>query len=130
MRLDNQSLFSDAQALSGASADSTNTLDIGKAGIAENEAFVVVRFDGTHGCTAVDLQGSEDNSSFASLVKTTVSDTTEGAGVNIRLPQGCPRYLKLVYTGTTLGGTVTAGVTLQTPSPRGKRIGDYEANKG
>lgn len=130
MRLDTQCMFSDAQSLSGTSANSTNTLDLQGAGIAENEAFVVVRFAGSHGCTAVDLQGSEDNSEFASVVKTAVSDTTEGAGVSIRLPQGCPRYLKLVYTGTTLGGTVTAGVTLQTPSPRGKRLGDYAANKG
>ena len=128
MRLDNQLIFSDAQTMSSTSTTSTNTLDIEKAGVAENEAFVVVRFSGTHGCTAVDLQGSADNSDFASVVKTTVADTTDGAGVNIRLPQGCPRYLKLVYTGTTLGGKVTAGVTLQAPSPRGKRIGDFEAN--
>ena len=129
MRLDKQCMFSDAQALSSTSTDS-DVIDIGTAGIAECEAFVVVRFVGTHGCTAVDLQGSADKSSYASVVKTAVSDTTDGAGVNIRLPQGCPRYLKLVYTGTTLGGTVTAGVTLQAPSPRGKRIGDYQANKG
>ena len=130
MRLDTQCMFSDAQSLSSTSTTSTNTLDLQGAGIAENEAFVVVRFEGTHGCTAVDLQGSENNSDFASVVKTAVSDTTDGAGVSIRLPQGCPRYLKLVYTGTTLGGKATAGITLQTPSPRGKRLGDYAANKG
>ncbi len=130
MRLDVQSLFSDAQALTGTTADSTKTVDIGAAGIAEVEAFVAVRFDTTaHGCTAVSLQGSaQSGSGFVDLVKTAVSDTNEGAGVNIRIPQGCPQYLKLVYTGASMKGNVTAGVTLQTPSPRGKRIGDYAAN--
>ena len=76
------------------------------------------------------LTGSGLTVGICSVAKTTVSDTTDGAGVSIRLPQGCPRYLKLVYTGTTLGGKATAGITLQTPSPRGKRLGDYAANKG
>lgn len=129
MRLDVQTMFSDAQTLTGTSADSEKTIDIGAAGIAEAEAFVVVRFvTDAHGCTGVALKGSDDNTTFTDLVATAVSDDTEGGGVNIRIPQGCPRYLKLVYTGTTLVGKVTAGVTLQAPSPRGKRIGDYKAN--
>ena len=44
------------------------------------------------------------------------------------LPQGLPRYLKMVYAGTSMSGKVSAGFTLRVDSPRGKRIGDYEAN--
>ena len=129
MLLDTQSMFSDAQTISGASADSTKALDIKGAGIAEAEAFVAVRFDtATHGCTKVSLKGCEDNSTWKDIVAVDVTDTTEGAGVNIRLPQGCPRYLKLVYTGASMKGKVTAGVTLRAPSPRGKRLGDFAAN--
>lgn len=106
MRLDTQSLFSDTQKLSGASATGTNVLDIGKAGVAEHELFVDV-------------------------ASAAVTDTTAGAGVNIRLPQACPRYLKAVYnaaTSGTLKGNVTCGITLQAPSPRGARISDFAAN--
>ena len=39
MRLDTQSLFSDTQKLSGASATGTNVLDIGKAAVLQNTSF-------------------------------------------------------------------------------------------
>ena len=129
MRLDILSMFSDGQTISSTSTTSTKTLDIGKAGFVESKAYVVATFDtASHGCTAVDLQGSADGETFASVLRAAVSDTTAGASVNIPVPQGCPRYLKLVYTGANMQGKVTAGVTLQAPSPRGHRIGDYEAN--
>ena len=32
------------------------------------------------------------------------------------------------YAGTSMSGKVSAGFTLRVDSPRGKRIGDYEAN--
>ena len=128
MRLDMQSMFCDAKALSGTSVTS-NTLDVGNAGIAEVEAFVVANFDtDTHGATKVELMGSADNSTFVLLNAMAVTDTTAGAGVAMRIPQGCPQYLKLVITGASMKGNVTAGVTTQAPSPRGKRIGDYAAN--
>ena len=128
MRLDMQSMFFDAAAMSGTSLAST-AMDINAAGIAEAEAFIVARFDAdTHGATKVELQGSADNSTYTVLNAMAVTDTTAGAGVNLRIPQGCPRYLKLVVTGASMKGNVTAGVTLQAPSPRGKRIGDYAAN--
>lgn len=128
MRLDMQSMFFDAAALSGTTLTS-QALDVGAAGIAEAEAFVVARFDAdTHGATKVELQGSADNATYAVLNAMAVTDTTAGAGVNLRIPQGCPQYLKLVVTGASMKGNVTAGVTLQAPSPRGKRIGDYAAN--
>lgn len=129
MRLDVTSLFSDAQVLSGASLDSANVLDIGKAGIAETQFFVVVRFlTEAAGVTSISLMGSDDESEWHNVVSADVTDLTEGGGVALRVPQGCPQFLKLVYKGSSMSGTVTAGFTLQTPSPRGKRIGDYEHN--
>lgn len=128
MRLDTLSMFFDAKAMSG-TAVTSSTMDIGAAGFAEAEAYVVANFDAdTHGATEVVLQGSEDNATFKTVAARAVTDTTAGAGVNIRVPQGCPRYLKLVVNGASMKGNVTAGVTLAAPSPRGKRIGDFAAN--
>ena len=129
MRFDFLTMFSDDQALTGSSADSTKTIDMKTAGIAENELFVAARFtDNAHGCTKLAVMGSDDGNTFREVSSTAVTDTTAGAGVSVRLPQGCPRHLKLVYTGGSMKGKVTAGITLQAPSPRGKRIGDYAAN--
>lgn len=128
MRLDSLATFFDAKALSGAQVAST-AMDIGAAGIAEAEAYVVARFDtDAHGATEVVLQGSADNATFKTVTAQAVTDTTAGAGVNLRLPQGCPRYLKLVVNGASMKGAVNAGITLAAPSPRGHRIGDYAAN--
>jgi hypothetical protein len=129
MRLDLQSMFSDGQTLSGTSVTSTKTLDIGKAGFVESTAFVVAHMDtASHGVTSVALQGSADGETFANVVEQAVTDTVAGTQVNIRVPQGCPRYLKLVYKGASMQGKVTAGVTLQAPSPRGHRVVDVEMN--
>lgn len=128
MRLDTLSMFFDAVAISG-TQKASSVLDIAGAGIAEAEAFVVARFDAdTHGATEVVLQGSEDNATFKTVAAMAVNDTAAGAGVNIRVPQGCPRYLKLVVNGASMKGNVTAGFTTAAPSPRGKRIGDFAAN--
>lgn len=50
-----------------------------------------------------------------------------GTDTAIKLPQGCPRYLKLSFTGTAMSCKVTAGISLCASSPKGKRIGDYAA---
>lgn len=129
MRLDTSVMFSDEQTLSGASADSTNTIDMGAAGIAETQCFVVVRNIGAvTGLASVALKGTTDDTTWKTVVSADVTDLTDGGGVALRVPQGCPSKVKLVYTGTSMSGKVTAGFTLQTPSPRGKRIGDYAAN--
>lgn len=128
MRLDALSMFSDEQAITGTSVDSTKTLDILGAGVSEVEFFLMARFtDEAHGCKKVALMGSDDKSTFTEVTSQGVTDNTEGAGVTMRLPQGCPRYLKVVYTGTSMKGKVTCGLTLCAPSPRGKRIGDFQA---
>ena len=128
MRFDLQSMFFDGAALSGTSV-SSEAIDAGKAGFAEVQAYVVARFDTElHGAKKVELMGSTDNLTYHPIASTVVLDETAGAGVTIPLPQGCPQYLKLTVTGVAMMGAVTAGITLQAPSPRGKRIGDYAAN--
>lgn len=134
MRVDHLSMFSKSQVLSGASADS-EVLDIKKAGIAEGIGYIFVRNEtAVTNLATVTLQGADDNGEdddWADIVTYPVTDLTIGGGVNIAVPQGLPQYLKLVYKATssaTLSGTVNAGFTLQVDSPRGKRIGDYEAN--
>ena len=129
MLVDFLSMFSNEQTLSGASTDSTKTIDLKKAGISENGGWIYVRNVGAvTGLTSVTLKGSEDKSTFANVVTVPAADLTDGGGVNIPLPQGLPRYLKLAYAGASMTGKVSAGFTLRVDSPRGKRIGDYEAN--
>lgn len=128
MRLDTQTMFSDKQELTGSSLVGAKVIDNSFNGFAEAECFVAVRAQtALVGLTSVELQGSANNSEWAVLTSAAVKDLTEGAGVNMRVPQGCPRYLRLVYKGASMSGTVTAGVTLCAGSPRGARIGDYEA---
>ena len=129
MLVDFLSMFSNEQTLSGASVDSTKTIDLKKAGLSENGGWIYVRNVGAvTGLSTVTLKGSDNNSTFANLVTVPVTDLTDGGGVNIPLTQGLPRYLKLAYAGTSMSGKVSAGFTLRVDSPRGKRIGNYEAN--
>jgi hypothetical protein len=128
MRLDQQAMFFDAKALSGATVTS-DALDVKGAVMAELTAYAVARFSNdTHGVTSVELQGSADGSAYVVIGAHAVTDTTAGAGVNIPVPQGCPKYLKMVVKGASMAGTVTGGITLAAPSPRGHRIGDFAAN--
>lgn len=133
MRFDKNLMFSDAQELSSTETEATNVVDIANAGLVEGEAFIAVRvIEGTNGggLKGVALQGSTDNSEFKDLITVAVPEVTDPTpgGVNIKIPQGCPRYLKLKYTGEELSGKVTAGITLAVDSAVGKRIGDFEAN--
>jgi len=128
MRLDMQAMFFDAKALSGTTVTS-DALDVKGAVMAELTAYAVARFSNdTHGVTSVELQGSTDGSAYVVIGAHAVTDTTAGAGVNIPVPQGCPKYLKMVVKGASMAGTVTGGITLAAPSPRGARIGDFAAN--
>lgn len=66
MRFDTLTEFSVAQSLTGASADSTNTLDLGSAVIAEGQAFVVATIlTDNDDDAAVELKGSDDNSTLS-----------------------------------------------------------------
>ncbi len=128
MHVDYLSMYANELTLSGTSKDST-VLDISKAGISEGVGYIYVRNVGAvTGLTSVTLAGSADNSTFADVLSYTVTDLTDGGGINIPIPQGLPQYTKLTFKGTSMSGKVNAGVTLRLDSPRGKRIGDYEAN--
>lgn len=127
MRFDTLTEFSVAQTLSGTSADSTNTIDLAGAGIAEGQCFVVATL--LANCdedAAVELQGSDDNSSFVALAKRAFPTGNAGDQIAIPVPPGCPRYLKLKYTATALAGSVSAGLTLSAQSTKG--IEQYAAN--
>ena len=130
MVVDFLNLFSSEQVLSDSGADSTNTLDIGKAGLNEGQAYVFVRgLTALTGLTSVTLKGSADNTTYAEILTVKPTDLTIGGGCQFPLPQGLPRYLKLTYAGTSMSSVkVDAGITMHPDSPRGKRIGDYEAN--
>jgi hypothetical protein len=128
MHVDFLTMYANELAISGASKDS-KVIDIGKAGISEGVGYIYVRNVGAvTGLDKVTLSGSSDNSEFTEVLSYKLTDLTDGGGINIPIPQGLPRYTKLVFTGTSMSGKVSAGVTLCAGSPRGKRIGDYEAN--
>lgn len=129
MRFDTLTEFSVDQTLTGTSADSTNTVDLGAAGIAEGPTYIVVTVltDSVEDL-AVELVGSDDNSTFKTLSKRSFATGKGGDQVTLAVPSGCGRYLKLIYTGTSMTGTVHAGLTLAATSAAGKRIEDYAAN--
>lgn len=128
MIVDFLSMFSAEQTLSGTSVDSAKTLDIKKAGISNGGGYIYVRNVGAvTGLATVTLAG-DNGAGFKDMLTAAVTDLTDGGGINIKIPQGCPQKLKLVYKGTGMAGKVNAGITLQVDSPRGKRIGDFEAN--
>lgn len=127
MHVDFLSMYADEQQLSGQS-DSEKTLDISKAGVSEGVGYIYVRCVGAcSGLTGVTLQGSDDGSTFTDVMTVMITDTTDGGGVNFAIPQGLPQYTKLVFNGSP-SGKVSAGITLRPDSPRGARIGDYDAN--
>lgn len=127
MRFDENLMFSAAQTLSGASADSTNIVDLGTAGIAEGPAYVVATV-GTKSVSnlAVSLQTSDDNSTYKEVASRAAATGDVGDTIVLAIPPGCGRYLKLVYTGTSMTGTISAGITLAAQSPKG--LEQYAAN--
>lgn len=118
MYVDNQQLFSDAQALT-ASAASTNLIDLGAdrdIGKGEPMALVItvdVALAGTTPTFQPKIQ-TDDNSSFSSatdlLTGQQYSALAAGAKIVIPVPETNERYLRAYYTlgGTTPTVTVTA----------------------
>lgn len=124
MILDKQNLFSDDQAVT-VTADSTNVIDLGIAGLGKGEpvrllAQVTTTFDG-----GTSIQASlvtSDSSTFSgatTLVETAaIAEASLLAGYEFGLggfmPEEIKRYNKLVYTvvGTMTAGTITAGFLL------------------
>ena len=119
MILDEEALFSDAQAVTE-SAASTNVVkvngDIGKGEPVEILAQVVEDFAGLTSLTlAVQTCDTEDGD-YEDLITTSAveaADLTAGYKFPIKfLPIGIKNYLRLYYTvsGTATAGAVTAGI--------------------
>lgn len=122
MRFDSNLMFSDGQAISGASGTSTKTLDLNKAGVSEGELYVILSVSGSALPSSITVLGGSTSTAVTSTVA-----AAYGTDTAIKLPQGCPRYLKLSFAGTSMDCKVTAGISLCASSPKGKRIGNYEA---
>lgn len=122
MRFDTLSTFCEAQTLTGASVDSTNTLDLGKNEIAEaQQAYVVITVTTKVTAAAnVALASSNDGTTFTTVAAVDLPANSDvGTQKVLVIPPGCGRYLKLVATGTALAGAISAGVTLCAQSVKG-----------
>ncbi|MDI9505526.1 MAG: hypothetical protein QM271_05395 [Bacillota bacterium] len=124
MILDKQNLFSDDQAVT-VTADSTNVIDLGIAGMGKGEpvrlfAQVTTTFDG--GTSLKASLVTSDSTPFSgapSLVEPAASAAASllagyAFGLGGFMPEEIKRYNKLVYTvvGTMTAGTITAGFLL------------------
>lgn len=107
-------------ALTGNSKES-DVFDLGGAGIAEGPgAFVVTVTTKVTAATKVELQTSDDNTTYAAVGACSFAANDEvGTQKVIDVPPGCGRYLKLVATGTSMGGALACGLTLAAQSAKG-----------
>ena len=129
MRFDLLSTFCEEQTLSGASLDSTNTLDLGKTEIAEaQQCYVVITVTKkVTAATNVALRTSSDNSVYYTVASIDIPAGSDvGTQKIIVIPPGCSRYLKLTATGTSMAGAISAAITLRAQSPKG--IERFEMN--
>ena len=127
MLFDLESLFSDRQVLT-ATGNSANVIDTGAArDLLAGEPLTLVlqvstAFTAGGAATLVVTLETDDNSSFSSATTLFTSPAipvaalTAGARpVQIRVPRGAERYLRLVYTvatGPMTAGAVIAGLVL------------------
>lgn len=126
MRFD-ENLYS-KMTLTGTSVDS-DTFDLEGTGIAEGPGVFVITVTGkVTAATAVELQTSDaEASGFVAIGKVTFAANDDvGTQKVIDVPPGCSRYLKLVATGTSMGGALEAGFTLAAQSAKG--IEHFTAN--
>lgn len=113
MILDTLTTFSDEQALT-ASADSTNTVDIGANGLAAYPLFAVFTVSTalTQATTFQVLGSDTESGTYSPVVQTgsiAAANLAAGANIAIPLPPQCPRYLKAHYTLAAAGtGTVSS----------------------
>lgn len=114
-------------ALSGTSAES-DVFDLGGAGIAETiGVFVVTVKTKVTAATKVELQTSDDNSTYTAIGACAFAANDDvGTQKVIDVPPGCGRYLKLVATGTSMGGALDCGLTTAAQSAKG--IENFAAN--
>lgn len=130
MILDNELIFSDKQAIT-ASAVSTNVLDFTGDGQPYEQNFLVVRVvenftdTGNDSTLTVTLQtDSTDSMSSPKIMYTTgaiayadIPKVGEASLINMRLPYGLERYVRLSYTvgnGNFATGKIDAYITMAT----------------
>lgn len=114
MILDADLLFSNQQAIT-ATAESTNTLDLGVAGDAIGQELTIhVVVDTTFATLTsltVSLETSADDSTWTTVLSgpaIAAASLTKGANIFcVRVPQGLSRYVRLKYT--VGGSNATAG---------------------
>lgn len=114
MILDKELIFADKQSIAAAGA-STNVVDQGAAGDSYNALWLIVNVTtATTGTLGFDLE-TDDNSDFTSATKLlSIAAANRTATGNIfkgRLPKGCERYLRVLWTGTVSAGNMTAFLT-------------------
>lgn len=131
MLLDNELMFSKAQAVTSTAA-STNVIDLGPthdAGVTPGELELFVKVDEAAtaaGAATVTLSlETDDNVGFSSattiLTTAAIGKATLVLGyyaLRVALPRGCERYLRLSYTvatGPLTAGKFTAGLVRATP---------------
>ena len=111
MILDKELIFADKQSLAAAGA-STNIVDQGAAGDSYDALWLVVTVTtAITGNLGFDLE-TDDNSDFNSAKKLlSIAAADRAATGNIfkgRLPKGCERYLRILWTGTVSAGNMSA----------------------
>lgn len=114
MILDADLLFSNKQAIT-ATAESTNTLDLGAAGDAIGQELTIHVVVDTAFATltslTVSLETSADDSTWTTVLSGPAiarASLTKGASIFcVRVPQGLSRYVRLKYT--VGGSNATAG---------------------
>ena len=114
MILDKELIFADKQSIAAAGA-STNIVDQGAAGDSYDALWLVVNVTtATTGTLGFDLE-TDDNSDFSSATKLlSIAAANRAATGNIfkgRLPKGCERYLRVLWTGSVTAGNMTAFLT-------------------
>lgn len=115
--------------LTGASVDS-DVFDLGNAEIAlGHPAYVVITATAAvTAATKVELKTSGTNGAdYVTIAAGQFAASAPiGTQVTLSVPPQCLRYLKLVATGTSMGGTLEAGLTAAADTAKG--IEDYAAN--
>ena len=127
MFIDSSLEFCKELALSAASQDSTNILDLGDMQLLSVPLALVVLVSGSPSTakeTTVSVQGSDNNSTFAEVMsfKIPEAEMVDGKHINMLMPLSFPRYIKLTIkpTAADSNAKVTAFLTTSPDTPREK----------
>ena len=132
MRFDSLSMFCDAQAFTGSGKDGDKIVDLGKNGLGNPpHCYVTILVsEAFSGAATITLKGSDDKSAWKDILSTgsmAKEALVAGTIINLPVPFGHPRYLKLNVEGTSLtAGTITAGIQLAPQTPIEKTVFESE----